>query len=254
MGEVYRAVHEASSDTVALKVVKPRLALDATAVRRFLHESRAAAEVHHDHLLGVIDTGEADGIPYLVMPYVEGRTLQQRLQEEGPLTVAETNRMAAEVGSGLDALHGRGLVHRDIKASNIIFTPDGSAALTDFGLAKGSGYSALTTPGQLVGTLDYMAPELIRDQPATASSDLYALGCVVYESLCGHTPFGGGGLFAVGMGHLQGQPQDPCAARAEVPPGYGEAVLRALAKDPEARPATAGEYAELLSVAAQAPA
>src|SRR5437588_4216702 len=144
MGEVYRAVRGTNSEPVALKVIKPRFALDTTAVRRFLHEARAAAEVDHEHLLGVIDTGEADGIPYLVMPYVGGRTLEQRLRDEGPLGVEETNRMAAEVGSALDALHARGLVHRDIKASNIIFMADGSAALMDFGLAKGSGYSVLT--------------------------------------------------------------------------------------------------------------
>jgi len=254
MGEVYRAARGPDASPVAVKVIKPRFALERTAVRRFLHEARAAAEIEHEHLLGVIDTGEADGIPYLVMPYVEGRTLEQRLRAGETLTVEEANRMAAEVGSGLDALHAHGLVHRDIKASNIIFRTDGSAVLMDFGLAKGSGYSVLTTPGQLVGTLDYMAPELIRDQPATPSSDLYALGCVVYESLCGHPPFAGAGIFAVGMGHLERQPGDPCAGRADAAPGYGQAVLAALAKDPQARPVTAREYADRLTTAAHAPA
>jgi serine/threonine-protein kinase len=254
MGQVFRATREPEGDSVALKVLKPQLALDARAVRRFLHEARAAAEVHHEHLVGVIDAGDADGVPYLVMPLLSGRTVEQRIRADGPLSIEDTNRMVAQVGAGLDALHEHDLVHRDIKASNIIFESDDCAALMDFGLAKGSGYSALTTPGQVVGTLNYLAPELIRGQSASASSDLYALGCVVFECLCGHPPFAGKSLFEAGMAHLNQDPADPCAGRPEAPPGYGRAALAALAKDPATRPATATAYAQLLSTAAQASA
>jgi serine/threonine-protein kinase len=233
MGQVFRAIREPEGEPVALKVIKPQLALDGRAIRRFLHEARAAAEVDNPHLVGVIDAGEADGVPYLVMPLVVGQTVEERIREQGRLSIDLTNRMAAQVGAGLDALHECELVHRDIKASNIIFRSDGSAALMDFGLAKGSGYSTLTTPGQVVGTLNYLAPELIRGQAASASTDLYALGCVVYECVSG---------------------QPPCAGRADAPPGYGEAVLQALAKDPAARPPTGTEYARRLDAAAQAEA
>jgi serine/threonine-protein kinase len=252
MGQVFRATREPQGDSVALKVLKPKFAVDARATRRFLHEARAAAEVRHKHLVGVIDTGDADGVPYLVMPLLSGRTVEQRIREDGPLSVEDTNRMVAQVGAGLDALHEHDLVHRDIKASNIIFEGNDAAALMDFGLAKGSGYSSLTTPGQVVGTLNYLAPELIRGQPASASSDIYALGCVVFECLSGHPPFSGKSLFEAGMAHLQQAPADPCAARAEAPSGYGQAVVTALAKDPGARPPTATAYAQLLSAAAPA--
>jgi serine/threonine-protein kinase len=186
------------------------------------------------------------------MPLVAGQTVEERIREQGRLSIDVTNRMAAEVGAGLDALHEHQLVHRDIKASNIIFRTDDSAALMDFGLAKGSGYSTLTTPGQVVGTLNYLAPELIRGQPACPSTDLYALGCVVYECLSGQPPFAGKSLFEAGMALLNQEPVDPCTGRDDATPGYGTAALQALAKDPAARPPTATAYARLLDAAAHA--
>lgn len=253
MGRVYRAVREPDGEVVAVKVMRPELASDEQFGRRFLREARAAAEVSHDHLVSVLDAGHDGDRHYLVMRFVPGRTAEQRIKEEGPLAVADVNQMAAEVGAGLDALHGRGLVHRDVKASNIIFDRAG-AALTDFGLAKGEGYSALTKPGQVMGTLDYLAPELIRGAPAGPASDLYALGCVVFECLAGQPPFANKGVFQVGMAHLEEAPGDPCASRSDAPSGYGDAVRTALAKDPAGRPPTARAYWSLLHVASIASA
>jgi serine/threonine protein kinase len=140
-------------------------------------------------------------------------------------------------------------VHRDVKASNVLLDQDGSAALTDFGLAKRDDWSRLTKMGQVMGTVDYIAPELLRGEKATPASDLYALGCVAYEMLAGHPPFEGG-MFEVGMAHLEKEPADPAAGRPDVPPGLGRAVLLALAKDPQRRPPTATAFANLVSAAA----
>jgi serine/threonine-protein kinase len=249
MGQVFRAVRTDDGETVALKVMKERMPADSEWVRRFLREAQAASEVRHERLIGVLDAGEEDGRHYLVMPYVAGQTVEQRIRAAGPLSLDVTQRMVADVAAGLDALHEHGLVHRDVKASNIIFGSDGSAALADFGLAKGTRYSDLTRPGQVVGTVDYLAPELIRGEPATPASDVYALGCVVFECLCGQTPFGGRGRFQVGMAHLEEAPANPCAGRAELPERYGEVVRRALRKDPARRPATPSAYARALTEA-----
>jgi serine/threonine protein kinase len=251
MGQVFKARNRDSGEIVALKVVKHALAGDEQSARRFLHEARAAQEVEHRHLVGVVDAGEADGRRYLAMRYVPGRTLDALLEADGPLPIDDTVRIATHVAAGLDALHAAGIVHRDVKASNIMIDEDGSAALTDFGLAKGSDYSAVTKMGQAVGTIDYLAPELIRGEPPTAASDLYSLGCVVFECLTGNTPFGGRGLLRVGLGHLDEAPADPCAERPEAPPELAYAVNTALAKDPAARPPSSTAYARMVALAAK---
>ena len=141
-------------------------------------------------------------------------------------------------------------MHRDVKSSNILLALDGTALLTDFGLARGPGYTALTRPGQVVGTLHYLAPELIRGEGATPASDVYALGCTVYECVSGRTPFGGRSIFQVGTGHLEDEPDDPGAGRVDWHPTLSRAVLLALRKDPAARPASAGAYARGIRAAA----
>ncbi len=195
MGSVFRAVQRDRGQVVALKVMKPTLASDDQYTRRFLHEARAASELEHEHLVPLLDFGFAHGRPYLAMRYVVGRSLGERIDAEGPLPIGDAVRIAGQVGRALDALHARGLVHRDVKPANIMLDQAGTASLTDFGLAKGDGYSTVTKPGQIVGTLDYLAPELIKGEPAGPMSDLYALGCVVFECLCGRPPFAGKRVF-----------------------------------------------------------
>jgi serine/threonine protein kinase len=249
MGRVFRA-RGSDGHTVALKVLKARFAADREYSRRFSREARAACEVEHKHLVGLVDFGASDGHQYLAMDYIAGRSLDGRLTMEGPLPVGDVLRMAADIGAGLDALHRARVVHRDVKPSNILLDRDGMALLTDFGLAKGDGYSILTSPGRVVGTLDYLAPELVRGERATPASDIYALGCVVYESLSGQPPFGGRGLLRSGMAILDEAPRDPCEGRSDATPGFSETVVRALAKTPEDRPPTATAYAHLLRAAA----
>jgi serine/threonine-protein kinase len=250
MGIVFRAIRE-DGMVVALKVLKPGLVADAHAARRFAREARAASEVDHPHLIEVIDAGEIDGTGYLTMHYVPAKSLDDRIREHGPLPVPDTTRIAAEIGSALDALHAVGLVHRDVKPSNILLDAERGALLTDFGLAKRRDYSMLTAPGQMLGTLDYIAPEMLRGAEPGPSIDLYALGCVVFECLAGTPPFGGRSMFEVGMAHLGDQPPDPCAGRDDAPPELSRLVLAALAKRPEERPATATAYAEMLLAAAK---
>jgi serine/threonine protein kinase len=250
MGIVFRAIHEDGA-VVALKVLKPGLVADPNAARRFAREARAVAEVDHPNLIDLIDAGDVDGTGYMAMRYVPGRSLDDRIRDHGPLPVEDTTRIVAEIASALDALHAAELVHRDVKPSNILLDAERGALLTDFGLAKRRDYSMLTAPGQMLGTLDYIAPEMLRGDEPGPSADLYALGCVVFECLAGTPPFGGRSMFEVGMAHLGDEPPDPCAERDDAPPQLSECALRALAKEPADRPASATVYAEMLIAAAR---
>ncbi len=249
MGIVFRAVRNGAGSVVALKVLKRELAEDEVFKQRFGQEARAAAEVEHPNLVPILESGEAEGRPYLAVRFAEGGTLEERLQADGPLGLEQTLRLAGQLAAGLDALHDAGLVHRDMKASNIVFDAERNGMLTDFGLARGPAYTVLTRPGQVVGTLEYLAPELFRGERATPASDVYALGCTVYECLTGRTPFGDKSLFEIGLAHLEAEPADPSVARSEVGAELGRAVLAALEKDPARRPGSAGAYAALLASA-----
>lgn len=251
MGLVFKARREGDDRPVALKVLKRQLSGDLVFQQRFQHEARAAAEVRDRHLVAILESAEWDGRHCLASAYVDGGSLTQRVSADGPLPVEAVVRVVTEVGTGLDALHAAGVMHRDIKPSNVLFDSDGTAMLTDFGLAKGRAYTVLTRPGQVMGTLDYLAPELIRGQPATPATDIYALGCVAFECVAGQAPFGDKSPFQVGLAHLEEPPPDPGASRPELPAGFSAAILTALEKDPERRPATAAEYASLLRAASE---
>jgi serine/threonine protein kinase len=251
MGIVFRARREPDGETVALKVLKQALVRDETLRRRFVHEARAAQEVTHKNLVPTLDAGEIEGRPYLTVAYVRGHSLAERIKDEGQLPVNAALDIAAGIGSGLDALHNRGLVHRDVKSANVLLDENGTAMLTDFGLAKGHAYTVLTRTGQVVGTLDYLAPELIKGEQATTYTDLYALGCLVFECLAGTPPFAGKPLYEVGLAHLEEPPPDPCAIRPDLPRSLGWVVLQALEKDPARRPTSGTAYAMMLRVAAR---
>jgi serine/threonine-protein kinase len=250
VGVVFRAIKEPEGNEVALKVLRAELLADETFRRRFVHEARAAGEVRHKHLVPITDAGEAEGRPYLAVAFVRGQTLEARLASDGPMSLEDVVRVVAHVASGLDALHAGGIVHRDVKPSNVIIDEMGSANLTDFGLAKGRAYTVLTQPGMVMGTLDYLAPELLRGSEATAASDIYALGCLAYECTAGRAPFADTSMFDLASAHLNVEPPDPCTNRPDAPEGLSWAILQALAKDPESRPPTATAYAHLISFAA----
>jgi serine/threonine-protein kinase len=249
MGIVFRASAHADGRTVALKVLRDELAADDGFRQRLAHEARAAAEVDHPNLAPVLAAGEADGRLWLAVRYVDGPSLAVRLAMDGPLAVGELVRLAADVGAGLDALHRRGIVHRDVKPGNILLAADGTAVLGDFGLAKSRAWTVLTRTGQVLGTPHYLAPEVIRGEQATPRSDLYGLGCVLFECLAGRSPFAGRGILRVGMAHLQEDPGDPAAGRGDVPPALSWTIRQTLAKDPADRPPSAVALARMLRLA-----
>ena len=246
MGVVYLASPVAGGDPVAIKVLKRDLAVDDVYRHRFEHEVRAARGVSHPAVVPVLDAGEDGERHYLVMAYFPGRTLRQRITDEGPFEPDALVAMISQIAGALDALHAAGLIHRDVKPSNILIDDGGTAALTDFGIARGHAYTVLTRPGQVLGTLDYMAPEIIRGDAASTSSDIYALGCVCYECATGEAPFAHKSAFQVGVAHLSESPPDPRERRPDLPPGLSRAILKALLKEPDRRPATCLAYADLL--------
>ena len=249
MGLVFRARRHADDRQVALKVLKRELASDYVFQHRFRQEARAAAEVREPHLVAIVDADTVDGRAYLAVDYIGGGSLAERIASAGTLPIADVVRVASDVAAGLDALHAAEIAHRDVKPSNILFDTDGTAMLTDFGLAKGRTYTVLTRPGQVLGTLNYLAPELIRGDPATARSDVYGLGCVIFECVSGRAPFADKGVFQVGLAHLMDEPPNPCGERPELQDGFCTAILTALEKEPERRPQSAGAYARALAAA-----
>jgi serine/threonine-protein kinase len=249
VGVVFAATRREGGETVALKVLKRLLSRNEVYRQRFVREARVAREVRHRHLVPILDIGEAGGYHYLAVAYVQGGTLADRIDARGPLPVEDTIRLAAEVASALDALHRNGIVHRDVKPSNVMLDPDGGAAVTDFGLAKGPAYTVLTKPGQVMGTLDYVAPELIRGEETGPAADIYALGCMVHECLAGAPPFADRKLFEIAAAHLDDDPPDLSQLGPDVPRALAEVVQRAMAKDPEARPRTGTAFANLLRAA-----
>ena len=193
MGVVYRATQLALDLTVALKVMAPDLAYDDAFRERFRRESRLAASLDDPHIVPVRHAGEEEGLLYVTMRLVEGPDLGLLLEREGPLEPARAVAVVEQIGSALDAAHGKGLIHRDVKPANILVDPQPSglcAYLTDFGLTRRSvGSSGLTRTGQWVGTIDYVAPEQIRGDEIDERADLYSLGCVLFQALTGHAPF-----------------------------------------------------------------
>jgi serine/threonine protein kinase len=250
MGIVYRASGP-DDERVAIKLIKADYARDETFLRRFSREARIAQTVSNPHVVPVLDTGEHEGVPYLASLFIEGGSLEYRLERKGPLDVPTIVRICAQVADGLNALWAAGMVHRDVKPGNILLDSAENAYITDFGLAKDSQGTALTRPGQALGSMDYMAPEQIRGEQVTAATDIYALGCVIFECIAGQPPFADHGGMQVLWAHLREEPPDP--TREDVAPEFIQAVKVALRKQPSERPTTSVEYARSLSRAAGIP-
>jgi len=242
---VYRATDGATE--VAVKVLRDP---GGVAEQRFAREARLARTIESRHVVPVLEVGDG----FLVLPVYAG-TLAQRIRSQGALAVADTAQLAAEVAQGLDALHAKGILHRDVKPSNVLLDERGSAALADFGLARGDDSTQLTRDGQLVGTTHYLAPELIEGSPASVASDVYAFGCLLYECLTGAPPFAGRGEAEIGFAHLVEPPPDPRTLRAELSADTSLALLTALEKSPRSRPTSATALARMLHLAStRAPA
>ena len=250
MATVYLA-HDLRHDRkVALKVLRPELSAILGA-ERFLAEIKTTANLQHPHILGLFDSGEADGLVFYVMPYVEGESLRARLLREHQLPVDEAVRIAREVADALDYAHRHSVIHRDIKPENILLH-DGRAMVADFGIAlaaaRSEGGSRMTETGMSLGTPHYMSPEqAMGEREITAKSDVYALGCVTYEMLTGEPPFTGPTAQAIFARVMTEEPRSMVLQRKTIPPHVEAAVLTALSKLPADRFATAAQFAEALS-------
>ena len=253
MGVVYRATQLPLGRTVALKVVAPERAADPIFHARFELETRLAAAIDHPNVIPVYEAGEQDGRLYLVMRWVEGGDLQRLIAESGRLDPALAARIVAQVGAGLEAAHAAGLVHRDVKPANVLMAGDevgGHVYLTDFGLTlDAASDTRLTQTGDLLGTVEFMAPEQLEARPVDARTDVYALGCVLHATLTGLPPFSRGTYAATMLGHLNEPPPRP-SETAGVPDAFDAVVARALAKRPEDRYASARELVDAALAAA----
>ncbi len=255
MAEVYKGYHPLIDRYVAIKVLRPTLASDEEFRRRFQREATAVAAMRHPNIVQLYDFGQLGERFYMVMEYIEGGTLRDRLQAlpEGNrrLPPAEVVAIIRGVAAALDYAHQRGIVHRDVKPANVMFTRDGDPVLTDFGIARMLGEGSVTMAGVSIGTPDYMSPEQARGEPATPASDIYALGVMVYEMLTGRRPFSAETPFGVIVQHLQATFPSPRSLDPSFPEALESVLRRALAKDPAVRYPTAGELARELEAAVE---
>jgi len=246
MSTVYAATDRRLHKTVAVKVMAEHLAHDPTFVDRFTREARAAAMLSHPNVVGVSDQGSDQGLVYLVMELVRGRTLRDLLTARGRLTVAEAFAVLEPVLAGLTAAHRAGIVHRDIKPENVLIGIDGVVKVADFGLARavvGTGTAqASQTGGVLIGTVAYLSPEQLERGRADARSDIYAAGIVLYEMLTGHPPYGGDTPLAVAYQHVHHDVPAPSADVPGLPWAVDELVARTTRRDPAGRPLDAGAF------------
>jgi eukaryotic-like serine/threonine-protein kinase len=283
MAEVYLAHDELLDRRVAVKVLFPELARDGSFVERFRREARAAAGLNHHNIVSVYDFGEDDGSYYIVMEYVDGRTLRDVIRSEGPLEPAHAAGVGADIAAALAVAHQHGIIHRDVKPGNVLIAGAGSpernagsvpernagsvpernagsvpernagsvVKVADFGIARaGDPRESLTMTGAVMGTATYLSPEQAQGHPIDHRSDLYSLGIVLYEMLAGRPPFSGDSPVAIAYQHLSEDPLPPSTHNSDVPPALDATVLRAMAKEPDARYESAERLrADLLAVA-----
>jgi len=239
MAEVYEGRDRLLARRVAIKVLLSQYAHDQSFLLRFKREAQAAASLSHPNVVGVYDTGSEDGTHFIVMEYVEGRTLKDIIRQEGPLYPARAAEICADVCSALVAAHARGLIHRDIKPGNVMLTPDGKVKVMDFGIARATSSETITQTAAVIGTAQYISPEQAQGQTVDYRSDLYSLGCCLYEMLTGTVPFTGATAVAIAYKHVREDPTPPRMLNPDVPPPLEAICLKAMAKLPDNRSQTA---------------
>jgi serine/threonine protein kinase len=249
MGAIYRGRHRETGQVVAVKIMPAHMASNPVLLKRFEQEFRAASRLDHPHIVRALDYGEAAGAPYLVMEFVEGESLGQKLERQGRMNEAEAVRLIAQVAQGLHKAHKQGLVHRDVKPDNILVAPDGTAKLADLGLVKETDTDLnLTKTGRGLGTPHFMAPEQFRNaKGADARCDIYSLGATLYQMVTGELPFRSGGPLDAWMKKINHELTHP----RQLVPGLSrqveKAILRAMSPEPADRPASCREFIEELT-------
>ena len=254
MAIVYLARDVELERPVAVKLLADNLAADDAFRERFVREAKLAARVAHPNIVSVFDTGEDEnGRPYIVMEYVDGPTLADVLAERGKLPANEIVGLALQACSGLEHAHAAGLVHRDVKPGNLLLRDDGILKIADFGIARAAETTRLTELGTVLGTASYLAPEQAAGAEVTAVADIYSLGVVLYEALTGRPPYTPRSLPELAMQQQRGSITPPRELEPTVPPALDAAVMRALARSPEQRPASAAQLAHELTGEAAPP-
>lgn len=255
MSEVHRGRDIRLGRDVAVKVLRADLARDPTFQLRFRREAQNAAALNHPAIVAVYDTGETDSntmpLPYIVMEYVDGRTLRDIVKSEGPLSARRAMEVMADASAALDFSHRHGIVHRDVKPANIMITKSGAVKVMDFGIARAlaDGQAAVTQTAAVIGTAQYLSPEQARGESVDARSDVYAAGCVLFELLTGEPPFTGDSPVAVAYQHVREEPRKPSDVNNQVPASLDAVVLKALSKNPVNRYQSAAEMrADLVRV------
>jgi hypothetical protein len=252
MSIVYEAEHMQLGRKLALKLLAPALAADESFRERFIRESQIAASLDHPNVVQIYDAGEADGFLYIAMRHVEGTDVRSLLHRQAPLGLGQTLYLIEQVASALDAAHERGLVHRDIKPANILVAqPSERVFLTDFGIAKQTSSAALTKTGYFLGTFEYAAPEQLEGKPIDGRTDLYALGCVLYECLSGEAPFKAHTEASIIHAHLVEPPPKLTLKRPDLPAGLNAVITRVMAKAKEDRYSTGAELTSAVRAAAR---
>jgi serine/threonine protein kinase/tetratricopeptide (TPR) repeat protein len=251
MAVVYKAFQEDLHRTVALKILPPELGLDRGYLQRFLQEARSAAALEHPHIVPIYAVGAAEGFNYIAMKYIAGKTLKDIVYERDKLDVPDAVTMLEQVADALDYAHSQGVIHRDIKPSNMMAERNGWVYLTDFGLARGGTTGGLTMAGTVMGTPEYMSPEQAQGLATIGPpTDIYALGVVLYELLTGQMPFQADTPMGMLVARLQHAPRPPRDYRGDLPMPVEDVIMRALARRPEARYASAKELIAALKLAA----
>jgi eukaryotic-like serine/threonine-protein kinase len=242
MAEVYEGRDRLLARRVAIKVLQSQYARDQSFLLRFKREAQAAASLSHPNVVAVYDTGSEDGTHFIVMEFVDGRTVKDIIRQEGPLYPARAAEICADVCAALVAAHARGLIHRDIKPGNVMLTPDGKVKVMDFGIARATTSETITQTAAVIGTAQYISPEQAQGQAVDYRSDLYSLGCCLYEMLTGTVPFTGATPVAIAYKHVREDPTPPRMLNPDVPPALEAICLKAMAKLPDNRYQTAAEF------------
>jgi beta-lactam-binding protein with PASTA domain/predicted Ser/Thr protein kinase len=251
MARVFRGTDRVLGRTVAVKVLSPQFAGDDQFVARFRREAQAAAALNHPNIVSVYDTGDQADVHFIVMEYVEGRTLRDVVRQDGPLMPERATEIGASVARALASAHEAGMVHRDIKPGNIMLTRDGEVKVMDFGIARTSTGDTLTQTAAVLGTASYLSPEQAQGITVDARSDIYSLGCVLYEMLTGRAPFTGDSPVAIAYKHVKEDPVPPGRLNGDVPDSLDAVVMKCMAKNPANRYQNAEELREDLERAAQ---
>lgn len=253
MGEVWRAHQSSLNRMIALKVLPSHRESDEMAVRRFRQEGQTAARLKHDNIVSVYDAHVDEPPYYIAMEFLEGRSLADRIAEQGRLSPDEAVAIISQVCAGLEHAHEHGVIHRDIKPANVMISETGRATITDFGIARATDQTRMTATGATFGTPDYMSPEQAKGLPVDHRTDLYSVGAMLFEALTGRTPFTGGGPLTVMNRIASDPPPPPRGFYSDISPALEIVVLKALAKDPRDRFQSGTEMARALEIALREP-